>query len=121
MVDDDENVMEVSVEALRRAGFEVVGVADAREAVEIFRQRADEIRLVLLDRTMPGMSGETAFEQLRGIRPDVRILLVSGYSEASTREAFSGKGLAGFLQKPFLPATLVGEVRRALEARPRDT
>ena len=94
----------------------MIRVGDAREAIEIFRLRAEEIRLVLLDRTMPAMSGEEAFEQLRKIRPDVRVVLVSGYSESSSREAFAGKGLAGFLHKPFLPMTLIRRVREALES-----
>ena len=116
VVDDDESVIEIGSETLERAGFDVIRVGDAREAIEIFRLRAEEIRLVLLDRTMPAMSGEEAFEQLRKIRPDVRVVLVSGYSESSSREAFAGKGLAGFLHKPFLPMTLIRRVREALES-----
>ena len=69
---------------------------------------------MLLDRTMPELSGEKVFEELRRIRPDARIVLLSGYSEKSAREAFAGKGLAGFVHKPFLPATLVRTVRAAL-------
>ena len=116
MVDDDESVLEVGSETLERAGFDVIRVTDAPEAIEIFRLRADEIQLVLLDRTMPAMSGEETLERLRKIRPDVRIVLVSGYSEASTRESFVGKGLAGFLHKPFLPRMLIRKVREALQS-----
>jgi PAS domain S-box-containing protein len=121
VIDDDESVAQLASEMLERAGFDAVGVSDAHEAIAMFRRRAGEIGVVLLDRTMPELSGETVFEELRRIRPDARIVLLSGYSEESAREAFAGKGLAGFVHKPFLPATLVRTVRTALVDHAPDT
>jgi len=69
---------------------------------------------VLLDLSMPGLSGEDTFEALRRLNVDVRIVLSSGYSEAEATRRFVGRGLAGFLQKPYRPETLVETVRRAL-------
>jgi PAS domain S-box-containing protein len=114
IIDDDESVVQLASEMLGRAGFDAVGISDAHEAIATFRRRADEIGVVLLDRAMPELSGEAVFEELRRIRPDARIVLLSGYTEESAREAFAGKGLAGFVHKPFLPATLVRTVRTAL-------
>ena len=114
VVDDDLGVRELTADTLRRAGFEVLSAADGREGVEISRDRADEIRAVLLDRTMPGMGGEEAFEAMRSIREDARIILVSGYSRERAEEQFSGSDLAAFLQKPFLPSTLLELLRSVL-------
>jgi PAS domain S-box-containing protein len=114
IIDDDESVVQLASEMLGRAGFDAVGISDAHEAIATFRRRAGEIGVVLLDRTMPELSGEAVFEELRRIRPDTRIVLLSGYTEKSAREAFAGKRLAGFVHKPFLPATLVRSVRTAL-------
>ena len=69
---------------------------------------------VLLDRTMPGAGGEYAFREISALKPDVRIVLVSGYSEESTERIFAGPGFAGFLQKPFLPETLLQKIGEAL-------
>ena len=81
VVDDDPGVLEVTSETLARAGFDVLRAADGAAALAIFRQHADEIRAVLLDLNMPGASGEDTFDAIRGIRPDVKIVLISGYSQ----------------------------------------
>lgn len=82
----------------------------------MFRERPMEITLVLLDMTMPRMSGEEAFREMRRIRPDVRVVLTSGYNEQEATTRFTGKGLAGFIQKPFTHASLLAKVREALES-----
>jgi FixJ family two-component response regulator len=69
--------------------------------------------VVLLDMTMPGMSGEELFGELRKIDPSVRVLLSSGFSESDAERRFKGKRLAGFLQKPYTPRTLAAKVREA--------
>jgi CheY-like chemotaxis protein len=115
VADDDLDVLELAAETLGRAGLKVIRAADGGEAVETFRRYADEIGAVFLDRTMPLKSGEEAFDEIRRIRPDARIVLFSGYSEASVRERFAGRDLTGFLHKPFLPAALLRKAREALE------
>jgi CheY-like chemotaxis protein len=115
VADDDEAVLDLMCETLKRAGLEVRTAARGDEAIEIYRRAPDEIRAVLLDRTMPGALGEDVLQEILAIRPDARILLVSGYSEQSSAEHFAGKGAAGFLQKPFLPETLLEKVRALIE------
>jgi CheY-like chemotaxis protein len=117
LVDDDEGVRELAHEILTGAGLQVLCACDGHEAVTIFSERADEIHAVLLDRTMPASSGEEVFEEIRRIRSDVPVVLVSGYSKESLAERFAGKNLDGFLHKPFLPATLLLKVRELLEKR----
>ena len=87
-----------------------------REAVELVRRQADEIRVVILDRTMPDIDGEEAFGEIRRIRSDARIILVSGYSEERAAWRFIDQGIDGFIHKPFEPMALLEHVRRILEA-----
>jgi PAS domain S-box-containing protein len=101
VVDDEDSVRTVATMMFERLGFEVLQASDGREGVEIFRARSQEIDLVLLDMTMPGLDGKAAFEQMRGIRPDAKVLLSSGFSEQDATSRFAGEGLAGFIQKPF--------------------
>jgi two-component system cell cycle sensor histidine kinase/response regulator CckA len=115
VVDDDEGIRDLAQEALGRAGLSVLCARDGHEAIETFRRYRDEIRAVLLDRTMPDISGEEAFEEIRRLRPDARIVLMSGYSEERAVQHFAAADLVGFLKKPFLPETLTEEIRRALE------
>ena len=80
--------------------------------------RIDEIVVVLLDLTMPHLDGEETFRELRRLRPDVRVILSSGYNEQETTSRFAGKGLAGFLQKPYGIRPLMEKIRQVLEAPP---
>ena len=114
VADDDEGARDLLAVTLGRAGFEVIEATDGISAVESFRSDPGAIRLVLLDRTMPGGTGEDAFDEIRRIRPDVPILLVSGYSQENIAERFTNAELDGFIQKPFIPARLVEKVRELL-------
>ena len=114
IVDDEEAVREVAARMLEQAGLTVVTAADGREAVEFYRRHADEIGCVLLDLTMPHMSGEETLQELRRIRSDVRVVVSSGYSEQEVVSRFVDKGISGFVQKPYLVSKLVSEVSGAL-------
>jgi len=72
--------------------------------------------LVLLDLTMPHLDGEETFRQLRHIRPGVRVLLISGFNEQDAVNRFTGKGLAGFVQKPFTLDMLAQAIRAVVIA-----
>jgi two-component system cell cycle sensor histidine kinase/response regulator CckA len=73
------------------------------------------VQAILLDLTMPVMNGEETAAELRRIRTDVPIILSSGYSEHELAGRLAGKGLAGFLKKPYAPAELIGTLRKTLE------
>jgi DNA-binding response OmpR family regulator len=117
-VDDDEGVRELLDATLRRAGLSVLLARDGREGVDLFRRHADEIRVVVLDRTMPDIGGEDAFDEIRRIRPDARIMLISGYSEERAAWHFIDKGLDAFLHKPFEPRVLLERIRRIIGGDP---
>jgi len=115
LVDDEETVQKVGRSILETAGFTVLMATDGREAVEIFRERQDEIVLTILDMTMPQMGGEEAFREIRQIKADARVILSSGYNEQEITNRFTGKGLAGFVQKPYQYQAMIEKVRIALE------
>jgi PAS domain S-box-containing protein len=106
LVDDEDTVRAVSSKQLRRLGFDVLTAEDGQQAIDMYRERRADIALILLDLTMPHMNGEEAYRELRRIDPDVRIILVSGYSETDIAARFAGMGLAGCLQKPYTLAKL---------------
>lgn len=112
VVDDDEGARELVQSILDRAGFRAVAVASGAQAVEVFSKRGHEISGVVLDCTMPEMSGEATFDAIREIRPDARVIMISGYSQARAAEGLLARGLAGFVQKPFSPTDLLREVER---------
>jgi PAS domain S-box-containing protein len=118
VADDEEAVRDVARLMLEGCGYAVVTAADGLEAVDLFRRAPESISAVVLDMTMPRMGGEEAFRELRRIKPDVRVVLSSGYNEQETVNHFLGKGLAGFIQKPYRTQTLVDRVRQALERPP---
>jgi CheY-like chemotaxis protein len=114
VADDDDGARELVAETLERAGLSVLRAADGASAAAAFRGNADAVRLVVLDLTMPGAAGAEAFDEIRGVRAEVPILLVSGYSVESTEQRLAGRRVDGFLQKPFLPETLLDRVRELL-------
>ncbi len=115
VIDDEEGVRNVVRRIFERAGYEVLLACDGIEGVERFRERHREIGAVLLDITMPRMGGEETFAELRRIRDDVRVLLASGYSEQEAMSRFAGKGLAGFVEKPFRAQTLLEKLEAVLD------
>jgi PAS domain S-box-containing protein len=115
VVDDETLVGRTAKAALEHHGYEVILAKSGHEGIELFQSRASEIALVLLDMNMPMMGGETAFEQLKKIRPDVRVIVTSGYNEERAVERFGGKRVAGFIQKPYTPRQLAEKVKRVLE------
>jgi two-component system, cell cycle sensor histidine kinase and response regulator CckA len=115
LVDDDESVRAVGRKMLERIGFSVVTAADGSEAIARFRERADDIICAIVDLTMPHVDGAETFRELRRMRPGVRVILSSGYNEQDVTQRFVGKGLAGFIQKPYQLSTLVAVLKEVLE------
>ncbi len=114
VADDEETVCAVGKQMLERMGFSVLTATDGCEAVKVYREHTDEIVCVLLDLTMPHMDGEEAFLAMRRLHPDVTVILCSGYNEQDATQRFTGKGLAGFIQKPYNMAALREKLREVL-------
>ena len=115
VVDDEEGVRAVAGDLLRSLGFEVITANHGVEALERFRESPVPIRAVLMDLTMPHLDGVETFRELRRLDPTCRTVLTSGYNEQEAIQDFLGKGLAAFIQKPFLRGDLQRAMRQALE------
>ena len=102
--------------AWERLAPEISGAIFALHYQGVPHERAAEVALVLLDMTMPRMSGAETYHELRKIEPEVPVVLMSGYSEDEVADRFTGNGLAGFIQKPFRPRGLIDKLRRVLES-----
>ncbi|MCC6488196.1 MAG: PAS domain-containing protein [Candidatus Hydrogenedentes bacterium] len=113
IVDDEFAVRLTARTLLERAGYTVLEAEDGARALSVFREHAGDIRVVLLDMTMPHLSGEETFRELRRIKPEVRVVLSSGFSEQDTVTNFGEPGLAGFLQKPYRAQALFRAIRDA--------
>jgi PAS domain S-box-containing protein len=101
VIEDEEPVRIVTMEMLRIFGLTPRGAADGPSGIAAFRENPAAVDLVLLDLLMPGMNGEQVFRELRAIRPDVRVLLVSGFNEGDTLRRLGGGPGLGFVAKPF--------------------
>lgn len=114
IVDDDVAVRDTVQRILERYNYRTLKADQGDEGLRLYREHADEIVLVLLDLTMPGIDGVDVFREMRSMRPDVRSILMSGYNEQDATQRFVGKGLAGFLPKPFLVDDLLSKVEEVL-------
>jgi PAS domain S-box-containing protein len=115
IVDDEELVLIVGKAILEKHGITVLTAEDGRAALHVFEEQKDDISCVILDLTMPHMGGEETFRELRRIKRDVKVIISSGYNEQDVMDRFVGKGLAGFIQKPYRKKDLVKMLREVLE------
>ncbi|HYF39712.1 MAG TPA: response regulator [Gemmatimonadales bacterium] len=117
VVEDEEGVRQVAEQILQDFGFQTLGAGDGKEALEVMKRAREKIRLVLLDLSMPRMGGQETLRHLRQHRPDLPVIMMSGYTEEAVASQFSnnGPGMTAFLQKPFLAEDLLDVLRRTLE------
>lgn len=114
VVDDEEAVRSLVSRMLELMGFTVLSARDGREGVEALRREGENIRLVILDMTMPHLDGAETLREMRRIRGDVKAILSSGYNEQSAIGQFADQGLEGFIQKPYRFDDLVVVIRSVL-------
>jgi len=114
-VDDEEMGLMLVKQLLTTAGYQVTTAQSGFECLDLFRRRPLSYQLVLVDLTMPFMDGEETFNRLREIRPDVPVMLCTGFIQNDRLERLMAAGLSGFLRKPFAPDEIAGQVRSILE------
>jgi signal transduction histidine kinase/ABC-type amino acid transport substrate-binding protein/ActR/RegA family two-component response regulator len=119
LVDDEAILRESTTEALRTLGVKVTLAADGQEAVDLVAGNSGAFDLVFMDLTMPRMDGRRAFQEIQKICPGLPVVLTSGYNEQESIQDFIGRGLAGFLQKPYTLNALRETLQRCL--RPADS
>lgn len=116
IIDNDVKVLDGVKGLLEDEKWVVVTAGDPMEGIRLYAERWREIKLVLLDFSMPGLRGDQVFERLRKINRGVRVLLMSAFTDEAPVERMMENGLAGFVEKPPLPGELVSRVREAINA-----
>ncbi|MEE8299989.1 MAG: PAS domain S-box protein [Desulfatiglandales bacterium] len=101
LVDDEDMIIDVGQEVLRALGYRVLIARGGKEAVELYKKNWDKIDMVLLDMVMPDMGGGETYDRMREINPDIKVLLLSGYSIDGQAKEILDRGCDGFIQKPF--------------------
>lgn len=114
VVDDEKAVLRICVTMVKLCGFRTISATDGADAVSIFRERSDEIDLVLMDLTMPNMDGVAAMHELRRLKPNIKIILSSGFNEQELDERISEQSPSGFIRKPYSMQNLEAELRRVM-------
>ena len=115
VVDDEEMVRALAKQVLERAGFSVLLAADGGEGIEVFRQKSDEISVVLLDLTMPDTTGDKVFLEMKQVRPDVSVILSSGFNEQEAMQRLDGNAPPSFIQKPYDSAALIRKIYETID------
>jgi CheY-like chemotaxis protein len=121
VVEDEEGVRDVAERLLQEIGFDTLTAEDGRQALDVMLEQGDRVRAVLLDLSMPRMGGPETFRRLRAVRPELPIIMMSGYTEQVVSSQFSngtGPGITGFLQKPFMAEDLIAILKRFAEVTP---
>jgi len=116
IVDDEEAIRETAAMMLEDMGFSILTAENGLDGVEVYRKHQHDISAVLLDMSMPKLDGQGCFQELRRINKNVKVVLSSGYNEQDATSRFTGKGLAGFVQKPYLPQALENIMRQLIES-----
>lgn len=114
VIDDEASVREAAVDILEMEGVTVYTAASGETGIALYQENHEIIDLVLLDLSMPGLSGHETFQALKQIEPQAKIILSSGYSEEEVNRQFAGEDVADFLAKPFQLTSLIKKIQRHL-------
>jgi len=114
-LDDEDGIIKMEQLMLERLGYQVVSRTSSIEALEAFRADPDKFDVVITDMAMPNMAGDNLAAELIKIRPDVPILLCTGFSEKIPEEKAVSMGIKGFLMKPIVRADLASKIRKVLD------
>jgi PAS domain S-box-containing protein len=115
VVDDDAGLRAVAKTGLRQRGFDVMTVESGEQALEILRKGDPRVDLVLLDLTMPGLSGEKVLRAIRGFLPDLPVIIASGYATVESQSSWVAAGAMGFLAKPYRIQDVAMKLRDVLD------
>ncbi|MBF0474748.1 MAG: response regulator [Deltaproteobacteria bacterium] len=117
LIDDEKSLAEMVARMLKRLGYQVTMRTSSLEALELFRFQPDRFDLVITDQTMPQMTGMDLAKKILGIRPDIPIILCTGFSSAVTSDTIKAVGIHGLLMKPIIMEELAKTIRTIMETR----
>jgi CheY-like chemotaxis protein len=116
MVDDEESIVDLTQKHAERLGYRVTTQTDSKAALELFRAQPDAFDLIITDQTMPGLTGENLANEVMKIRPDIPIIICTGYSSQMDAERASAVGFKAFIMKPVEKRELANTIRQVLDA-----
>jgi len=116
IVDDEELVASMLAEHLQNLGCHTFHASNGKEALDILDQHKDELDVAILDLNMPVMDGHSAFEKMIKIKPELKVLVASGYSQNGSVEEILAKGAHGFIQKPYSLENIAAKIRQVMQA-----
>jgi len=119
LVDDEEMIIDVGAQVLKKLGYEVLTARDGKEAIEVYQQNRQKVAMIILDLIMPEMGGGETYDRLKEIDPNVKVLLSSGYSLDGQATEILNRGCNGFLQKPFSMRDLSQKLREIIAQQNR--
>ena len=114
-VDDEASIAKMGARTLEALGYEVTTRTSSIESLELFRSKPAEFDLVITDMTMPNMTGEKLARQMLAIRPDIPIIICTGFSERIDAQRAAESGIKGFLMKPVVRSEMAKMVRQLLD------
>jgi CheY-like chemotaxis protein len=115
LVDDEDMIVDVGCEIIKKLGYKSLTAKSGEEAIEIYEKNRDKIDMVILDMIMPEMGGGETYNRLKEINPDIKVLLSSGYSINGLATEILDRGCNGFIQKPFKLVDLSKKIRTILD------
>ncbi len=117
LIDDEKEITSALSAILSRHGYDVRAFTDGLEAIESFREAPQAIDLVVTDMTMPGITGSQLAREMLSLRPELPVILCTGYSDLINHESARKMGISEYLQKPVMMATLLQKIRKQLDGR----
>jgi PAS domain S-box-containing protein len=115
LVDDEANILEMASRLFDNANYKVITASNAKDAIELYGKHRDKIRLVLLDMIMPEMGGIRCLEVLRTMDPNVKVLIITGYTESGMTQELKDAGAGDFILKPFDTPQLLEKIRKIID------
>ena len=116
LVDDEASIAKLESQMLERIGYKVTSRVNSLEALEAFKANPQSFDLVITDMTMPSMTGAQLAEKLLAVRPDIPIIICTGFSERIDKDKAKSLGIKGFLMKPVVKSEIAKMVRKVLDA-----
>ena len=116
MVDDEQSILEIAARHLTNSGYKALTANSGEEALEVYKDRADEIALVILDLSMPGMGGHKCLGELHSLAPALKVIVATGYSRDADLNESTSAVASALLSKPFSKNELLKTVRKVLDA-----
>jgi CheY-like chemotaxis protein/anti-sigma regulatory factor (Ser/Thr protein kinase) len=116
LVDDEPAVVRLEQQMLERLGYKISSHTSSLDAVEVFRSNPDAFDIIITDMTMPNMTGDQLAKEILSIKPDMPIIICTGFSERINKEQAGIIGIKGFLMKPIIKSDMAQMVRKVLDA-----